>query len=275
MTLQEMYESVDSKNQPYITHIEICTLHLSANTPNPDPNFPSIHINDRNPGHPMFKDIKAQIPKAQSLGIKVMFMVGGWADGSFPALFNNWDTVYPDLIKICKEWGVDGIDMDCELGTQWQSGVTNYENIEKLITNLKNDMHDAFDIALAPVARALSSKDPGNHGGLSGFNYKSLMQDEGDDVSWLNVQFYNGWGSLRTPALYERIVSIRNGFKSEQVVAGMLLTEYNGGGKPRYLKTITALSREYGTKFGGVFVWGGNDKSVVQWGIDMAKAMEN
>ena len=67
VTLQELAQSVNpTTNKPYITHIEICTLHLMAFS---DGNY--IHLNDLSPSDPNFASIKDQISIAQSAGIKV------------------------------------------------------------------------------------------------------------------------------------------------------------------------------------------------------------
>ena len=141
-------------------------------------------------------------------------MLGGaeGSDGTSPQsnstwinLFNNWNDFYPLLIDLINEWNINGIDLDFELSSQWQDGTSNFDNVCKLLKNLNTDFGNDFLIVMAPVAEAIYMNDI--NGGLSGFDYKYLMDSEyGKYISWLNLQFYNGWGSLDTPGEYEEAV---------------------------------------------------------------------
>eukprot|EP01084_Bolivina_argentea_P269052 457147_1 len=274
VTLNQISQSIDPQtNKPYITHIEICSLHLSKFS---DGSY--IHINDLPPTNSNFTSIKSEISTCQSSGIKILFMIGGAegkngiapkSESTWVNLFNDWDTFYPKLISLCKDWNVNGIDLDCENVKTWQNGITNYSNICRLITNLNKDMGNTFDIVLSPVAEAIYNNL--SNGGLSGFNYKKLMDNYGNIIGWLNLQFYNKWGSLQTPNEYERCVSVQ-GFNSQQLVAGML--QCSDDGSRSINSTIQSLSSKYGKNFGGVDVWEGNNVGVIQWSKDMANDMK-
>lgn len=187
------------------------------------------------------------------------------SESTWVNLFGDWDLFYPKLINLCKEWNVNGIDLDCELPDQWQSGTSNYDNITKLVSSLYNDMGSSFKIVFAPVASAIFQNSP--NGGLSGFNYNTLMTSQyGKYVSWLNLQFYNNWGSLDAPNEYEE--AVKRGYNSQQLVAGM---EKCSDANNLVNDTIKKLSSIYGNNFGGVFVWEGNNAEVLNW----SKTMQN
>ena len=190
-----------ASSAPYITVVELSTLHINSQ----DGGY--ISLNDLDVSDSFYDTIKSQVKALQSAGKKVFFMLGGADDGSFPLLFDEFDTYYPLLKAAISEWGIDGLDLDIEDG----SGTI--DNVTKVVEQLKSDFGSKFDVIFVPVASAIIDNDP--NGGLSGFNYKTLMDNIGDDISWLNLQFYNGFGSLVTPTDYETCVA--NGYEPQKL----------------------------------------------------------
>ncbi len=122
--------------------------------------------------------------------------------------------------------------------------------IKRLVDRLRKDFGPNFIITLAPVATAL-------RGGanLSGFNYKTLESEAGQDIQFYNAQFYNGFGFLHSTTDYERVLS--QGWNPTKILAGQLTSPLNGNGHVPYDQlnaTITALRAKYGA-FGGVMGW--------------------
>ena len=121
-----------------------------------------------------------------------------------------------------------------------------------LIDRLKADFGRDFIITLAPVATALMPGRP--H--LSGFDYKLLEAARGSSIAWYNTQFYNGWGGLHNTAAYDEIM--RNGWRPDKVVAGMLTNPRHGGSGYVPLEltaaVISVLMERY-PNFGGVMGW--------------------
>ena len=73
VTLTEIANNINpTTKKPYITHIEICTLHLSKFDTNV-----YIHINDESPSNSDFTSVKDSVSTAQAAGIEVLFMLGG------------------------------------------------------------------------------------------------------------------------------------------------------------------------------------------------------
>ena len=264
-----------STKSPYITHIEISTLHLKQF----DDNI-YIHLNDFRLNHPRFIKLRQNILKLKEQGVKVLFMMGGWegidgdspkSDSSFINLFENWDDFYPKLVQLFKEWNIDGLDIDIEncYDNDYNLVRDNYENVVKLIKNLKCDLGDSFIISLSPVAEAIFSDD--EYGGLSGFNYKSLVLQSDDlHIDFLNLQFYDGWGSLDNIKQYEQCIN-EQGYDANMLIAGMLNVDEMTSDKIKY--TIKRLVNQYGDDFGGIFVYNGNSDNTVTWSKKMYNLM--
>ncbi len=135
------------------------------------------------------------------------------------------------------------MDLDVEQSMS-QSG------IKRLVDRLYQDFGSSFEITLAPVASALNGGS-----NLSGFNYAKLESDAGSKIAFYNGQFYNGFGSMATPAPYESVIS--HGWKPAKVVVGQITTPDNGGQFVPFdtlNKTIRALQSEYG-QIGGIMGW--------------------
>lgn len=77
----------------------------------------------------------------------------------------------------------------------------------------------------------------------------------GRRIAWYNVQFYCGWGDLRSTAQLDGIVAC--GWPLEKVVVGVVTNPGNGSGWVDHevlRRTIGALRARYGV-FGGVMGW--------------------
>ena len=78
---------------------------------------------------------------------------------------------------------------------------------------------------------------------MGGFIYKKLLEtDEGKTINYINGQFYGDY-SLEA---YDTVV--KNGYKSEMVVMGMLSGQ-------QYVDELKLVVEKYGKNFGGVFIW--------------------
>jgi len=190
-------------------------------------------------------------------------------ESSWINLFNDFSTFYPVLKQFLIDWDADGIDLDIEEPSQWTSDTSNYDNVVMLIEQLHADFGDNFLIVFAPVADAIFLDDP--NGGLSGFDYKKLMNSSyGQYVSWLNLQFYNGFGTLDSSYEYSLAID-RQGYDPSLLVAGM---EYCTDATSEVDNTIEQLANTY-SNFGGVDVWKGNDTDILEWSETMYDLMNN
>ncbi|KAI5782580.1 glycoside hydrolase superfamily [Geopyxis carbonaria] len=218
--------------------IIVAALHL-----NEDPNH--ITLNDHPPSHPHHAHLWPELPLLKAAGITIMGMLGGACPGTFSRLDSQagFDTHYPPLRDLLRQLDVfDGLDLDVEEPMS-QAGIT------RLIDALRADFGAAFIITLAPVATALRR----GGGNLSGFSYHALEAQRGGEIAWYNTQFYCGWGELPH---YEGIV--REGWKPEKVVAGVVTNPVNAGGfvpLEGCVGGLMELGMRCGPGFGGVMGW--------------------
>ncbi len=224
-----------------LTHLIVCSFHININS--------IIHLNDFPTDDPHFDTLWEEATVLQNAGVRVMGMIGGAAAGSFNSQTldstntTTFEHYYGQLHDLIQSHKLQGMDLDVEQ-VMSQSGIT------RLVTRLHTDFGSGFEITLAPVASAL---DGG--GNLSGFNYGTLEAAAGSDIAFYNAQFYNGFGSMATPAAFEAVVS--DGWIPEKVVVGQITTPANGGQFVPFNvlnQTIHTLQAEYG-QIGGIMGW--------------------
>ncbi|KAI1918063.1 hypothetical protein LOZ12_000238 [Ophidiomyces ophidiicola] len=252
-------------NNCVVSHIILAAIHI-----NDEPGH--ITLNDHFPDDTRYVPLWAEMRVMQASGVKVMGMLGGAAPGSYVKLDGSaadFEAYYRPLRDLIQARKFDGLDLDVE-------EEMSLNGIIRLIDRLKLDFGDDFIITLAPVATALV---PGmKH--LSGFDYRELEIARGSKISWYNVQFYNGWGHMVHPIVYDTI--IHHGWKPERVIIGLLTNPTNGSKGYVPVETLSAVLteviRRYPT-FGGVSGWEyfnampGETKTPWQWAASMSMIM--
>ena len=221
-----------------ITHLIIAAIHLN----NPPGN---ITLNDDPPDVPKNESLWEEIKVLQDVGIKVLGMLGGAAQGSFQRLDDalNFEAYYIPLRDMIHQHALDGLDLDVE-------EEMSLDGIIRLIDRLKADFGASFLITMAPVARALQG---GPH--LSGFDYEVLEMMRGPSIECYHTQFYNNWGNLLGLIDYTEILA--RGWLPEKVVVGVLTHPSNGHGwveTEELKRSLTTLKAVY-PRFGGVMGW--------------------
>jgi hypothetical protein len=266
VSLAPTWQALDpATGKPWVTNIFLAAGHFGYDADG----TPYIHLNDNRPDDAWFDPMWPEVAQAQAHGIKVHFMLGGSAPGTYANLVAHPEIFYPLLKQTLQAHQLDGIDLDVEESVSLQ-------DIQRLITKLHADFGDGFAITLAPVATDLTSGF-----GLSGFDYKQLWQGPaGKYIAWFNTQFYNGWGSLATTSDYDQAVA--NGFPPSAIVAGALDAAHDGSGfvDIRTLSgTVKALAAKY-PDFAGTVGWeyfdaapGGTARPIT-FAVDMGKAMK-
>ncbi|KAM3084625.1 hypothetical protein ACMFMG_001270 [Clarireedia jacksonii] len=230
------------------THIILASLHLMK-TPG------EIHLNDFPPNHSMYDQIWMEVKILQAAGIKVMAMIGGAANGTWPFLAGDDEEVLkyynPLLNNVIRKYNLDGLDIDIEQAQDINTPL-------RLIQQLYMDMGPCFTITMAPVATALMSdkKD-----GLSGFSYQELdskaVRPDGRTpiVSFYNGQFYNGFGNPSSTDSYERVINA--GWDPSRIVMGVSANSNDANGWVP-IKTLQRCIKDLVKKypsFGGVVGW--------------------
>lgn len=235
-------------NPSGVTHVILAAIHVNWE---PD----KLTLNDDAPEHAKYTQLWDEVVVLQDSGIKVLGMLGGAAQGSFARLDDSesrtdvplarFETYYAPLRDFIRRHRLDGLDLDVE-------EEMSLPGIIHLIDRLKADFGQAFIVTLAPVATALMAGRP--H--LSGFDYRLLEAARGSSIAWYNTQFYCGWGGIHTTGAYDEI--IRNGWRPDRVVAGMLTNPKHAasGYVPLdWTAPVLSLLVEKYPNFGGVMGW--------------------
>lgn len=224
-----------------LTHLIVCSFHINLGS--------EVHLNDFPPSNSRFNTLWEEAAVMQQAGVRVMGMIGGAAAGSFTTQTldstnaTTFEHYYGQLHDVIQQYNLQGMDLDVEQSMS-QSGIT------RLVNRLYQDFGAGFEITLAPVASALNGG-----GNLSGFNYATLEGQAGSQISFYNGQFYNGFGSMATPAAYENVIS--HGWDPKKVVVGQITTPANGGQFVAFdvlNNTIRTLQAEFG-QIGGIMGW--------------------
>lgn len=245
-----------------VTHLFVAAVHLTDDH--------RVILNDHEHDDPHHDRLWDEVARVQQRGVQVCAMVGGWAPGTMCKLdLDQIDEFYPLLRAFLRAHRFDGIDIDVEQDHS-------LDGVVELVRRLRDDFGDDFTIVLAPVASAL-------WGGanLSGFDYEELHRRCGDQIDFLQVQFYSGFGSTATVDDYERIVA-RGVWPVDKLVMGMSANPEDANGfEPldATVATVTELCRRY-PDFGGVDCWEyfralpGGRQAPEQWVHLMREAMD-
>lgn len=226
-----------------LTHLIVCSFHMHEGG--------YIHLNDHPPASPVFYTLWNETHIMQAAGVKVMGMVGGAAPGSFTRYTldapdtRTFEAQYGQLREVIATYGLDGMGLDVEEPMS-QEGIT------RLVRRLRRDFGPDFAISLAPVASALL---PTDRGGLSGFSYRRLEYEAGDEIDFYNTQFYNGFGTMASTAAYDSIIAA--GWPPTKIVIGQLTAPENGAGfvpHTQLSRTIQTIRRRHG-EIGGIMGW--------------------
>ena len=222
-----------------VTHIIIAAIHVNAQPG-------AINLNEDSPDAAKYRPLWEEVTAFQDLGVKVLGMLGGAAQGTFQRLDGSdsqFENYYIPLRDFLRRHAFDGLDLDVE-------EEMSLNGIVRLIDRLKSDFGSSFLVTLAPVATALQRRQH-----LSGFDYEALEVMRGSSIDWYNTQFYNNWGRLETFVDYDAI--LQTGWKPEKIVVGVLTNPGLGHGYIEHgdlQRTISALSQFY-PGFGGCFGW--------------------
>ena len=136
----------------------------------PDPNvmthlnYAFGHVNDQFNGvridnEQRLRDLVSLKKKQPKL--LVMLSIGGWGSGRFSEMAadeNNRKAFAQDCYRVCKEYGLDGIDIDWEYPTQNSAGISSSLNDTENFTLLMRDLRQALGsklwLTLASVGSA-------------------------------------------------------------------------------------------------------------------------
>ena len=219
-----------------ITHLILAAIHLNQRPGD-------ISLNDDPPNAARNSPLWEEVRIFQDIGVRVLGMLGGAAQGSFTRLDQSeaeFESYYLPLRDVIRQHGLDGLDLDVE-------EEMSLAGIIRLVDRLKADFGSSFILTMSPVATALQGRPH-----LSGFDYEALEVMRGSSIDFYNVQFYNNWGKVSDVMDYSAI--LRQGWSPEKVVVGVLTNPGNGHGWIPFedIQRTLATMTQFNSKFGGV-----------------------
>ncbi|MFT3887201.1 MAG: family 20 glycosylhydrolase [Arachnia sp.] len=233
-TFVPLLPMVESGN---LTHLILAAVHITDDG--------VVTVNDHPHDDPHHDRLWAEAAQVQERGVPVMVMVGGWAPGTMCKLDgDDFDTYYPAFRDFLRAHAIQGVDVDVEQDMS-------LDGVIRLIDALRADFGAAFDIILAPVASAMWGGD-----NLSGFDYEELYRARGDEIDWVQVQFYSGFGSLEDTRDVQRIID-RGVYPVEKLVLGAVGHPDDAQGYvpiDQLCATLSQIAAQYPT-IGGVDIW--------------------
>ena len=276
-----------------VTHVNLAAIHV--NGPG------EITLNDASPNDTTWDQMWSDVATLQQGGIKVLFMMGGAAAGSYgnlcgssvPAVIvstrsdvqeeqesdsSKDESVYGPLLSTIQYHNIDGLDLDIEEEVDISCPLA-------LLDRLNSDLGCDFLLTMAPVGAALVP----NNNNPSGFDYPTMDAQANDAnrpngklVNWYNAQFYNGWGDASSDAQYKQFIASGN-WDPSRVNLGVL--DNSGDGSAGYVSqsqltdVVVQLCTDYST-FGGVAAWewfdagkADGDANPWQWDQDISDAL--
>jgi hypothetical protein len=227
-------DSLLERDQPF-TDVFIASIHTDVNA-----GAPCLHLNDEDPDDPCFDKCWSTAAALSQKGVRISLMIGG-AGGAFVKFFEEYDVYLALFVKLLKSKPfITGVDLDVEecLDDDPEKALA---KICMLIRDLKRILGDKLRITLAPTQGGLVGTV-----GMGGFSYVDLWKQEGQNVAWLNGQFYGSYSVEAFDAVIEA------GFPADKVLMGMMscsLAEMQ-----QRAVVIHSLKQKY-PDFGGAFVW--------------------
>ena len=177
----------------------------------------------------------SDIDTCHKLGIRIHLLLGG-AGGAFTDLFENFDVYYGKLYDFIKlKPIISGINLDVE-------ETVSLSNIEMLITKLKTDFGNTFELSMTPLAGSLISNDPG----MGGFSYKDLYNKCGNNIDYLNIQCYDEFS----------LDILENMIKNKYPIDKLVMCHIFGQDMNSIILELLRIKNAYGDKsFAGVSIW--------------------
>lgn len=228
-----------AEKAPGISVVVVGAVHLNDEV---------LTLNDLAPDDEHYGPMWADLAEYQATDRALVAMFGGAAKGSYAKLdgaaFNDAD--YQRLVEFLRRYHLDGIDLDIEEEMTLEGAV-------RLVKRLRADFGPDFIITMAPVDTALREGQ-----NLSGFDYDALWARCGDEIDWLNVQFYCGTsrGTMDNTRAYDEIVA-RGVYPVSKLVAGTITHPMHGHGYVPIAR-LQAVYRELAHRypgFGGAMAW--------------------
>lgn len=278
-SLSPLWESPNpATGKPYATHVILAAFNMGPTKDNPSKLPPYIHRNDFPVDDPVHDAVRKEIKTLQSKGVRVLMLLGGagakirghtcgrkYDNDTWAALNRDKNTYYGFIKSTIEKYNFDGIDLNVEnedLGA---------DTLVELVRQLRADFskrEKPLIITFSPVASELTTK---SNRGFSKIDYAQVYKQVGEQVDWVNGQFYADYSGRPEPEVYKKASEV---FPPEKLVMGTWM-EYEGYKGKNYDKVMAAIRELAQAPFGGVAMWEymGTPRGPAQWSKDVYEAM--
>lgn len=157
-----------------------------------------------NAGNTQNNPTRAEVQAAQAQGKKVLISIGGANGRLYVGNQSQENNFVNSFIAIAEEFGVDGIDIDTEHGlTTNPNGQINTTNpsytadyLVRAIRRIRTHFGSSFMLTMAPeTAHTIGANTNTNWlGGTNWGVYLPLINEMRNEISWVQVQYYNTGG---------------------------------------------------------------------------------
>jgi len=232
--------------------------------------IPDANLNLHGAGGAFNSHLQSNIQALQNAGKNVLISVGG--GGGFPSAAyqsyaQNVNGFVSQIVNFVTRFGFNGVDIDYEDS----SGFTGSYDGVGFLTALTNALAGAL-----PSGQNIITHAPQTPYWDSSWNnapYAQIWQQVGNQITWINNQFYNNprWDATADLKVqwYQNVAAITG---AQQLMVGALVAEV--GHDEGYLpldqmvaNVIAPLQGTFGSQFGGVMGW--------QFAFDQAGAWAN
>jgi chitinase len=219
---------------------------------------PDAGLNLHGAGGAFNSDLQSNIQTLQNAGKNVLISVGG--GGGFPSsayqsYAQNVNGFVNQIINFVTAYGFNGVDIDYEDSCGFTGS---YDGVGFLIT-LTSALAEAL-----PAGQNIVTHAPQTPYWDSAWNnapYAQIWQQVGNQIAWINNQFYNNPPWDATPELkvqwYQNVAAITG---AQKLMLGALVAEM--GHDEGYIpldqmvsNVIAPLQATFGSQFGGVMGW--------------------
>lgn len=170
------------------------------------------------------------IAALQRNGQKVMISFGGgeMSSAAYKGIAGSEAKLAQSIADFVKEYNLDGVDLDYE-DTAGFMGTAGYNGVE-LLVNLTNALRQELPSPRYLITHAPQPPYLEVGSGMDG--YVTIMEQAGNEIDWLNIQFYNNppWsGNPDEIVSSYHTFSRLKGMSPEKTIIGLPVTPHDAG----------------------------------------------
>jgi chitinase len=238
---------------------------------------PDANLDLQGAGGAFNRDLQSNIQALQSAGKNVLISVGGgtgFTSADYQSYAQNVNGLVDQIVNFVTTYGFNGVDIDYEDSTGFTGG---YDGIG-FLTALTSALAGALPLGQNIVTHA--PQTPYWDAKWNQAPYAQIWEQVGDQIAWINNQFYNNPPWDATPELkvqwYQNVAAITG---AQKLMLGALIAQV--GKDEGYLPlaqmtsdVIAPLQLIFGPQFGGVMGWQFAFDQAGNWANGIGQAIE-